>query len=112
MKGKIICINKFIHRVLLENNTIIDTKYKIVKNRDDLVTNDKYQMFTYGINFNIRNTMLLYPKHLFDIKQDLKLGIGDNLVELKMRSLDLNFEGKYEEFIEKIKIKMEKLRCL
>ena len=60
----------------------------------------------------IRNTMLLYPKHLFDIKQDLKLGIGDNLVELKMRSLDLNFEGNYEEFIEKIKIKMEKLRCL
>ena len=26
MRGKIICINKFIHRVLLENNTIIDTR--------------------------------------------------------------------------------------
>ena len=26
MKGKIICINKIIHRVLLENNTIIDTR--------------------------------------------------------------------------------------
>ncbi len=26
MKGKIICINKYIHRVLLENNTIIDTR--------------------------------------------------------------------------------------
>ena len=26
MKGKIICINKFIHKVLLENNTIIDTR--------------------------------------------------------------------------------------
>ena len=26
MKGKIICINKFIHRVLLENNTIIETR--------------------------------------------------------------------------------------
>ena len=26
MKGKIICINKFIHRVLLENNTIIDPR--------------------------------------------------------------------------------------
>ncbi len=56
--------------------------------------------------------MLLYPKHLFDIKEDLKLGINENLVKLKMRSLDLNFEGNYEEFIEKIKIKMEKLRCL
>ena len=26
MKGKIICMNKYIHRVLLENNTIIDTR--------------------------------------------------------------------------------------
>ena len=26
MKGKIICINKSIHRVLLENNTIVDTR--------------------------------------------------------------------------------------
>ena len=26
MKGKIICINAAIHKVLLENNTIIDTK--------------------------------------------------------------------------------------
>ena len=26
MKGKIICINKYIHKVLLENNTIIDTR--------------------------------------------------------------------------------------
>lgn len=97
---------------IISKNTIIDTKYKIVKNKDDLVTNDKYQMFTYGINFNIRDTMLLYPKHLFDVKEDLKLGVNENLVELKMRSLDLNFEENYEEFIEKIKIKMEKLRCL
>lgn len=86
---------------------IIDTKYKIVKNKDDLVTNDKYQMFTYGINFNIRDTMLLYPKHLFDVKEDLKLGINENLVELKMRSLDLNFDGNYEEFIESIKEKIK-----
>ena len=26
MEGKIICINKYIHRVLLSNNTIIDTR--------------------------------------------------------------------------------------
>ncbi len=96
---------------IMTTNLIIDTKYKMVKNKDDLATNDKYQMFTYGINFNIKNTMLLYPKHLFDVDENLKLGIGDNLVELKMRSLDLNFDGNYEEFIEKIRIKMEELRC-
>ncbi len=95
---------------IISNNRIIDTKYKIVKNRDDLVTNDKYQMFTYGINFNIRNTMLLYPKHLFDVDENLKLGIGDNLVELKMRSLDLKYENiGYEEYITKIIARMKNL---
>ena len=28
MKGKIICINASLHKVLLENNTIIDTKVR------------------------------------------------------------------------------------
>ena len=95
---------------IMTTNLIIDTKYKMVKNKDDLATNDKYQMFTYGINFNVKNTMLLYPKHLFDIKEDLKLGINENMVELKMRSLDLNFDGSYEEFIEEIKMKMEMIK--
>ena len=95
---------------IMTTNLIIDTKYKMVKNKDDLATNDKYQMFTYGINFNVRNTILLYPKHLFDIKEDLKLGMRDNLVELKMRSLDLNFDGCYEEFIREIKQRMEEIR--
>ncbi|MBD3843777.1 MAG: restriction endonuclease, partial [Campylobacterales bacterium] len=42
-------------------NLIIDTKYKILKSRDDLAVSDKYQMFVYGTNFEIKNTMLLYP---------------------------------------------------
>jgi 5-methylcytosine-specific restriction enzyme subunit McrC len=65
-------------------------------------------MFTYGINFNIRDTMLLYPKHLFDVKEDLKLGVNENLVELKMRSLDLNFDGSYEKFIEEMGRRLKK----
>lgn len=94
---------------IITPNLIIDTKYKMVKNKDDLATNDKYQMFTYGINFNVRNTILLYPKHLFDIKEDLKLGINENMVELKMRSLDLNFDGNYEEYVRKIMVEMKNL---
>ena len=95
---------------IITQNMIIDTKYKIVKNKDDLNRDDKYQMFVYGINFGIRDTMLLYPKHLFDIKEDLKLGDGENLVNLKMRSIDLSFDGSYDEFIEEIKKRVEEIR--
>ena len=61
-------------------------------------------MFTYGINFNRKETMLLYPKHIFDVYEDLKLGKDDILVNLKMRSIELiseNFE--FDEYIEEIR---------
>lgn len=57
---------------IISNNTIIDTKYKIVKSKEDLATNDKYQMFTYGINFNIRNTMLFVSKTSIRYKRGFK----------------------------------------
>ena len=92
------------------SNQIIDTKYKLVKNKEDLKTNDKYQIFTYGINFNIRDTILLYPKHLFDVNEDLELGKNENLVKLKMRSIDLKYDDNgYEEYIKVIKNRLEKI---
>ena len=90
---------------IVTKNMIIDTKYKIVSTKDDLATNDKYQMFTYGINFGIKNTMLLYPKHFQkDFKDaDLRLGVGDNEVSLKMRAIDLNYEDiGFNEYVKKI----------
>ena len=93
---------------IIFQNQIIDTKYKKVKNRDDLNTNDKYQMFVYGTNFakeneKPKNTMLLYPKHIKIVDEDLKLGRDDKVVELKMRSIDLGFSGRYDEYINEIK---------
>jgi len=85
---------------------IMDTKYKIVKGKDELKTSDKYQMFVYGTNFDIKNTMLLYPKHREDVNEDLKLGIDDKMVELKMRSVDLDFCGGYDEYIEEMKARV------
>jgi len=99
---------------IITSDMIIDTKYKIIKDRDDLATCDKYQMFTYGTNLGIKNTMLLYPKHFQkDFKnEDLKLGTGDNEVILKMRCIDLRCDGiGYHGYIEEIKIKMEELKC-
>ena len=88
---------------IITSNMIIDTKYKILKSRDDLATNDKYQMFVYGTNIGIKNTMLLYPKHVNKVKENLKLGEDDKMIGLKMRSVDLDFNGEYGEFVMEIK---------
>jgi len=90
---------------IVTNSMIIDTKYKLVKNKDDLKTHDKYQMFTYGINFGKRETMLLYPKHIVDLDEEpLKLGKNENLVRLKMRSIDLKCDDEgFEMYIDEIR---------
>ena len=95
---------------ILTDSLIIDTKYKLVKNKEDLKTNDKYQMFTYGINFKRKETMLLYPKHIFDVNEDLKLGKDENLVKLKMRSIDLKSDDEgFEMYLDEIRRRVEKL---
>ncbi len=88
---------------IITSNMIIDTKYKKVKNKDDLNVADKYQMFVYGTSFDKRDTMLLYPKHLEDVYEDLELGKDDKMVRMKMRSVDLNFNGEYGKFLSEIK---------
>ena len=62
---------------IILKNQIIDTKYKRIKSIEDIKQSDKLQAFSYGINYKVENVMLLYPKHLFDIKEDLKLGVNE-----------------------------------
>jgi len=88
---------------IVTESKIIDTKYKKVNSRSDLKRDDKYQMFVYGVNFEVKDTMLLYPKHLVDVDDDLELGRGDDLIRLKMKSLDLGFEGGYSQYIAEVK---------
>jgi 5-methylcytosine-specific restriction enzyme subunit McrC len=92
---------------IIFKNTIIDTKYKKVKNKDDLSTQDKYQIFTYGVNFKMKDTMLLYPKHIFDVNDELKLGRDEKMIELKMRSIDLDSDLEFDEYIVEIKNRLE-----
>ena len=89
---------------IITTNMIIDTKYKILKSRDDLAVSDKYQMFVYGTNFEIKNTMLLYPKHLEHFDDDLVLGKDEREIGLKVKSIDLGCEScGYGEFVGEIK---------
>ena len=94
---------------IITKDTIIDTKYKKVKNREDLNPSDKYQMFVYGTNLEIKNTMLLYPKHLLHVEEDLKLGKDEKMINLKMRTIDLYSEKKFEEYVKEIKKRLEGL---
>jgi len=92
------------------SDCIIDAKYKKVNSRKKLKRDDKYQMYVYGKNFTYKDTMLLYPKHIKDVDDDLELGKGDELIRLKMKSLDLEFDGGYGEFINEIKKRLESIK--
>ncbi|TLT08588.1 restriction endonuclease [Aliarcobacter thereius] len=95
---------------IILDNQIIDTKYKKLNSLDDLKQSDKLQAFAYGINYEFKNVMLLYPKHLDNIKYDLVLGKDDKKVELKIRCIDLNYDKDgFDEYICEIKKRVEEL---
>ena len=95
---------------IILKNQIIDTKYKKIKSIEDIKQSDKLQAFAYGVNYGVDNVMLLYPRHLDEIKYDLGLGKDDKKVELKIRSIDLNFMGNnFKEYIEEIKNRVDEL---
>lgn len=98
--------------IILENQ-IIDTKYKKLNSLNDIKQSDKLQAFSYGINYKVKYVTLFYPKHLDEIKYDLVLGKDDKKVELKIRSIDLNFSGNdYKEYIDEIRKRVESLNEL
>lgn len=94
---------------IITSNMIVDTKYKIVTTKEDLAASDKYQMFVYGTNFEIKNTMLLYPKHLEHLESMLRLGRDDKEIALKIKSIDLECDGGYDEFVREIKNRIGEL---
>jgi len=95
---------------IVTSDCIIDTKYKKVNSRKELKRDDKYQMYVYGKNFKREDTMLLYPKHIKDVDDNLELGKGEKLIRLKMKSLDLGFDGGYEAFVEEMRVRVKGLK--
>lgn len=95
---------------IILNNQIIDTKYKKLNSKDDIKQSDKLQAFAYGINYNIENVMLLYPKYLENYSFDLVLGKDDKKVNLKIRCIDLNYnKDGFGEYIIEIKSRVGNL---
>jgi 5-methylcytosine-specific restriction enzyme subunit McrC len=95
---------------LIPDRLIIDTKYKKVNGKDELKRDDKYQMYVYGKNYKIDQTMLLYPKHLEDVCEELYLGKKGEGVALKMRSVELQSEvSDFRGYIEEMKNKINEV---
>jgi 5-methylcytosine-specific restriction enzyme subunit McrC len=88
---------------IITSSTIIDTKYKKINSYEDVKTTDKYQMFAYGTNFERKDVILLYPKFLKDVDVNLKLGVDEKTINLKIKTIDLESDKEFGEYIEEIK---------
>ena len=65
--------------IFLKDKFIADTKWKIVKSRDDISQADLYQLYAYGKKHECSNLYLIYPK-IEGIKQEfMKFGYDDEM---------------------------------
>ena len=48
--------------IFLEDKFIADTKWKIIKSKDDILQADLYQLYAYGKKYNCGKLYLIYPK--------------------------------------------------
>ncbi|WP_103648920.1 McrC family protein [Campylobacter concisus] len=55
--------------IFLESEFIADTKWKIIKSKDDISQADLYQLYAYGKKYNCGKLYLIYPK-IDDVKQE------------------------------------------
>ncbi|WP_457564372.1 5-methylcytosine restriction system specificity protein McrC [Caminibacter sp.] len=47
--------------IIVNNENIIDTKWKLVSKKENISQSDIYQMFAYMVKKNIKKGILLYP---------------------------------------------------
>ena len=65
--------------IFLESKFIADTKWKIVKSKDDISQADLYQLYAYGKKHECDKLYLIYPK-IEGIKQEfMKFGYDDKM---------------------------------
>lgn len=66
--------------IFLKDKFIADTKWKIVKSKDDISQADLYQLYAYGKKHECSNLYLIYPK-IEGVKQEfMKFGYDDKML--------------------------------
>ncbi len=74
--------------IFLESKFIADTKWKIVKSKDDISQADLYQLYAYGKKYNCGKLYLIYPK-IDGIKQEFMKFEYEKDMQLKILYFDL-----------------------
>ena len=81
-----------------EQNLIADTKWKIVKSKDDISQADLYQLYAYGKKYNCGKLYLIYPK-IDGAKQESMNFKYDNKMQLEILYFDLEDDSYNDELI-------------
>ena len=78
----------FIFLKYKNQNYIADTKWKIVKSKDDISQADLYQLYAYGKKYNCGKLYLIYPK-IDGIKQEFMKFKYEKDMQLEILYFDL-----------------------
>ncbi|WP_103600864.1 McrC family protein [Campylobacter concisus] len=87
--------------IFLESKFIADTKWKIVKSRDDISQADLYQLYAYGKKYNCGKLYLIYPK-IDGIKQEFMKFEYEKDMQLEILYFDLENDSKNDKLIENL----------
>ena len=81
-----------------EQNLIADTKWKIVKSRDDISQADLYQLYAYGKKYECGELYLICPK-MDGVEQEPMKFRYDNKTQLEILYFDLEDDSYNDELI-------------
>ena len=74
--------------IFLEDKFIADTKWKIIKSKDDILQADLYQLYAYGKKYECDKLYLIYPK-IDGAKQEPMNFKYDDKMQLEILYFDL-----------------------
>ena len=84
--------------IFLEGKFIADTKWKIIKSKDDISQADLYQLYAYGKKHECSKLYLIYPK-IDGAKQEPMKFRYDDETQLEILYFDLEKDSENNELI-------------
>ena len=84
--------------IFLEGKFIADTKWKIIKSKDDILQADLYQLYAYGKKYECGELYLIYPKIDGAKQEPMKFRYEDEMW-LEILYFDLENDSNNDELI-------------
>ena len=89
--------------IFLEGKFIADTKWKIIKLKDDILQADLYQLYAYGKKYECDKLHLIYPKIGGATQESIKFKYDDEM-HLEILYFDLENDSKNDNLIKNLPI--------